>query len=138
MSDTSEAASREPAAEPGVPNTFTIRPARYAELPAIAAALTAAFWEDELFGNIIHPRRKEFPKDNELYWLRRARVNWWDWSQRYLVAVVKDAEGRDVIAGAALWARIGERAPSGMRLAWADPRMWLPFSRTFFADGEEG
>jgi hypothetical protein len=106
---------------PSIDSTgFTIRPAYYSELPAIAALLTKAFWNDDLFGDIIHPHRAQFPEDNDLYWLRRARVNWWDWSMRYIVSIVREA-GRDVITGVALWARIGEQPPTGLKLGVADP-----------------
>jgi hypothetical protein len=131
MADTSNPSEPSPQ-----PHAFSIRPARYSELPEIAAVLTAAFWEDELFGNIIHPYRAEYPEDNRLYWLRRARVNWWDWSQRYMVSVAKDGSGRDVITGAALWARIGESPPPGMLLSRLDPRSFTPLLSLFEHDAD--
>ncbi|KAF2257665.1 acyl-CoA N-acyltransferase [Lojkania enalia] len=103
---------------------FSIRPATYSELSTIANILTKAFWNDELFGNIIHPNRNVFPEDNDLYWLRRARVNWWDWSHVYLVSVIRDrdrAEGEAVIAGVAVWQRIGT-LKKDMALNIFDPR----------------
>lgn len=103
------------------PNDLEIRYATYSDLPKIAEVLTAAFWDDALFGEIIHPRRADFPKDNEYYWLWRARVNWWDWGLRYIVSVIREADGQEVLTGVALWARIGNGTSTGMKLSYADP-----------------
>lgn len=100
-----------------------LRDARYSELPEIAHVMAQAFWHDNLFGEHIHPHRDEHPADVDLYWLRRARVSFWDYRCRWLVAVVREgADGREVIAGAAQWCRLG---PGGRKLeCWTlDPRM---------------
>lgn len=98
-----------------------VRDARYSELPEIARVMAKAFWEDNLFGQLIHPHRNEYPDDVHLYWLRRARVNFWDCRWRWLVAVDKDETGREVITGIAQWARLGD---GGKRLdrSYLDPR----------------
>lgn len=99
-----------------------LRDARYSELPEIASVMAKAFWDDNLFGEYIHPHRNEYPDDFDLYWLRRARVNFWDYRFKWLVAVSKNDDGKEVIVGAAQWSRLGE---GGRKLeCWRlDPRM---------------
>ncbi|KAL6890074.1 acyl-CoA N-acyltransferase [Trichoderma evansii] len=98
-----------------------LRDARYSELPRIAHVLAQAFWEDNLFGQLIHPHRNEYPDDVDLYWLRRARVNFWDYRRRWLVATDKDKSGQEVIVGIAQWERLGD---GGKKLdcGYLDPR----------------
>ncbi|KAH7113486.1 acyl-CoA N-acyltransferase [Dactylonectria estremocensis] len=107
---------------------IVLRDARYSELPEIAHVMATAFWEDNLFGQIIHPHRNEHPGDVDLYWLRRARVNFWDYRWKWLVAVAKDEAGREVIAGIAQWTRLGD---GGKKLegSYLDPRnLLMPLS----------
>lgn len=103
---------------------IVLRDARFSELPEIAHVMAKAFWEDNLFGQLIHPHRNEHPDDVDLYWLRRARVNFWDYRWRWLVAVGKDESGREVIAGIAQWARLGD---GGKKLEcwYLDPREFI-------------
>ncbi|KAM0453173.1 hypothetical protein ACHAPV_009129 [Trichoderma viride] len=98
-----------------------LREAGYLELPRIAHILAQAFWEDNLFGQLIHPHRNEYPDDVDLYWLRRARVNFWDPRRRWLVATEKDKSGQEVVVGIAQWERLGD---GGKKLErWTlDPR----------------
>lgn len=106
---------------------ITIREARYSELPRISHVLARAFWDDNLNGDLIHPRRNEYPDDVELYWLRRGRVNYWDYTWKWLVAVSHDEKGSETIVGIAQWARLGEGGKK-MRCAWYDPRKLLQVS----------
>ncbi|KAF5646538.1 hypothetical protein F25303_5349 [Fusarium sp. NRRL 25303] len=103
---------------------IVLRDAYYSELPEIANVMSKAFWGDNLFGDLIHPHRNEYPEDVDLYWLRRARVNFWDYRWKWLVAVAKDQNGKEVVAGIAQWARLGE---GGKRfdLKFYDPRNLL-------------
>ncbi len=105
---------------------IVLREARYADLPAIAHVMAQAFWQDNLFGEHIHPHREQYPDDVDLYWLRRARVSYWDYRAQWLVAVSKSEDGGEVIAGAAQWSRLGD---GGRKLeCWAlDPRMFFFF-----------
>lgn len=102
---------------------FKVRDARYSDLPAIATLLTKAFWDDVLLGELIHPHRAKFPADNELWWLRRARVLFWDYRRKWLVAV-QEKDGRESIVGIAQWERIG-RGGKKLDLWWFDPRNLL-------------
>lgn len=100
---------------------IVLRDARYSELPEIARVMAKAFWEDNLFGQLIHPHRNQYPDDVHLYWLRRARVNFWDRRWRWLVAVNKDETGREVITGIAQWARLGDGGKK-LERSYLDPR----------------
>ncbi|KAL7785742.1 hypothetical protein V8C43DRAFT_290872 [Trichoderma afarasin] len=103
---------------------IVLRDARYSELPEIARVMAKAFWEDNLFGQLIHPHRNQYPDDVHLYWLRRARVNFWDRRWRWLVAVNKDETGREVITGIAQWARLGDGGKK-LERSYLDPRNLL-------------
>jgi GNAT superfamily N-acetyltransferase len=75
----------------------------------MAQVLSRAFWDDVLFGDLIHPHREQYPDDSDLYWLRRIQVNWWDWSHVFLVTTdVDDTTGTEVVTGVAHWVRMGK------------------------------
>ena len=98
-----------------------IRPALFSEQRELARVCTAAFWDDILFGDLIHPHRKEFPEDNDLYWLRRIQVYWWDYTHHFIVSTAADKQGNEVIAGVAHWSRMGTGGRAA-GLGWWDPR----------------
>lgn len=98
-----------------------IREAHFSEQAQIGRVCAAAFWDDELFGDLIHPHRKEFPADNNLYWLRRCQVNWWDYTHRFMVSTTMSPEGREIVTGVAQWARLGKGGKS-MECWWFNPR----------------
>ena len=108
---------------------YTIRRAFISEQHSLARVCTAAFWNDVLFGKLIHPHRDQYPSDNDLYWLRRIQAEWWDWSHVFIVAAAKDQAGKDVIMGQAHWSRIAdderENYEAGWGLAWWDPRLLI-------------
>lgn len=91
---------------------IAIRDARFKELPAAARIMTRAFWNDQIFGDMIHPLREQYPLDSDLYWLREQRVNFWNPHYKLLVAVVKDVEapGGEKVIGIAEWERLGDGA----------------------------
>lgn len=101
-----------------------LRDAHYSELPRVAHILAQAFWEDNLFGQLIHPNRNEYPDDVDLYWLRRARVNFWDLRRRWLVATNKDKNGQEVVVGVAIWERLGDGGKK-LERGYLDPRKYL-------------
>lgn len=106
-----------------------LRDARYLELPAVAHVMAQAFWEDNLFGELIHPNREQFSDDVDLYWLRRARVNFWDYRWKWLVAVAPNprsgpGEQPEIVVGIAQWARLGDGGKV-KECAWFDPRRFL-------------
>ncbi|KAH8722883.1 hypothetical protein GQ44DRAFT_657805 [Phaeosphaeriaceae sp. PMI808] len=111
---------------PKRPNVaFTLRDVKWGELPGMARIMSLAFWNDQLFGEMIHPNREKYPKDSDLYWLRDARVNFWDRHYKFLVAVTPDTEapGKEKVIGVAQWERFGEGAKKlGLDRAEYDPR----------------
>lgn len=103
-----------------------IRPARYADLPAIAAINRVAFKDCELFGDLMHPLRDKFPDDYTQFWVRRTRENWWDYSRVWYVATTTeyiDGKEQEVVAGVAEWELQGSVRPA---MAWWDPRKSSP------------
>ncbi|KAL6880046.1 acyl-CoA N-acyltransferase [Trichoderma longibrachiatum] len=105
-----------------------LRNARYSELPEVAHVMAKAFWDDNLFGDLIHPHREEYPDDVDLYWLRRARVSFWNHRWHFIVAVDKDETGHDTIVGIALWARLGEGGKQPRGLHWDFRHLLKPLS----------
>ncbi|KAF2689936.1 acyl-CoA N-acyltransferase [Lentithecium fluviatile CBS 122367] len=102
-----------------------IRFARYTDLPSIARVMGRAFFDDDLFGDIIHPYRKQYPEDVNLYWLRRAYVNFWNYRWRWLVAVTKDVStGKEDVVGVAQWERLGAGGDK-LECAVYDPRRYM-------------
>ena len=98
-----------------------LRTAQLSDLPAIARAWQAAFFDDEIIGKLMHPHRKEHPEDVYYFLLRGLRERFWDWRHQYVVVTAREADGQERIAGAADWRRLGE---GGKRreLASVDPR----------------
>ncbi|KAF2456976.1 hypothetical protein BDY21DRAFT_305263 [Lineolata rhizophorae] len=124
------------------PPKIFIRKARRSDIRAMASVCSEAFWNDDLFGELIHPARAKFPSDFEQYFRRRERESWWNREKEVWVAVVvkkrkgrgKDketevarTEEREVVIGVAEWQRIG----CGV---WARGRQK---KRTTFAKAEE-
>ncbi|TPX18103.1 uncharacterized protein E0L32_011827 [Thyridium curvatum] len=91
---------------------YKLRDIKYHELPAMARVMSLAFWDDQLFGEMIHPGRGRYPNDSDLYWLRDARVNFWNRRYKFLAAVVQDpdAPGKEKVIGIAQWERLGTGA----------------------------
>lgn len=67
-----------------------------------------AFFDDELFGDWIHPNRNQYPEDVHLYWLKRLRKGWDLPFNHFLVTTVQDPEEGEVVTGMAQWMRKGE------------------------------
>ncbi|EON66771.1 hypothetical protein W97_06019 [Coniosporium apollinis CBS 100218] len=100
-----------------------IRRATPADFPAINAVCAAAFHDDELFGDMIHPLRDQYPEDFVHFFARRNRENWWDYAHEIWVATVIE-NGKEKIAGMGEWERMG-RANEGWGIGWWDPRQLL-------------
>ncbi|KAF2713195.1 hypothetical protein K504DRAFT_487671 [Pleomassaria siparia CBS 279.74] len=99
-----------------------LRPERFSDHAALAKLCKAAFFDEDLFGRVMHPRRHEFTDDPTLYWLQNIRNLWFDWQNRGFVAVTRDEEhGKEIIVGIAVWQRQGEGGKK-MALNWFDPR----------------
>lgn len=70
---------------PKLASRFALRRARFSDLAPAARTCSLAFWDDVLFGRLIHPYRATYPADVDKYWYRRFVVDWWDWSHVFLV-----------------------------------------------------
>lgn len=101
-----------------------LRTAQLSDLPAIARAWQAAFFDDEIIGKLMHPHRNEHPEDVYWFLLRGLRERFWDWRHQFVVVTAQEGDGQERIAGAADWRRLGE---GGKRreLARVDPRTYL-------------
>jgi len=82
---------------------MAVRPATAADLVAASKVCARAFWDDNLFGDIIHPHRQKYPDDMHLYWLKRLRADLRDPDTHILVATAPD--GGDVV-GVGQWIRM--------------------------------
>jgi len=104
----------------------TLRKARFSELPAVARILSLAFWDDQIFGELIHPKRDQYPLDSDLYWLRDARVNYFNPHYEFLVATIPDTNSArgETIVGIAEWERLGN-GPRARQRSRLDPSKQL-------------
>ncbi|KAH9874833.1 hypothetical protein J1614_004320 [Plenodomus biglobosus] len=107
---------------------FRLRPARLADLNSVAKVWTAAFFDDEIIGDLMHPNRRQYPDD--LYWflLRGIREHFWNWRNHLVIAtiVTTDEQGHsnEGIAGAADWRRLGDGGAT-RELARVDPSTFV-------------
>lgn len=80
----------------------------------MAEVLALSFADEELFGQLMHPHRKQYPDDFVTFFERKIRKHWYEYNRRFLVSC--DAESGRVL-GVALWERQGK----GGGLAKYDP-----------------
>jgi len=103
-----------------------LRQARGTDLTSIARVWTAAFFDDEVIGEVMHPKRKQYPDDVYWFLLRGIREHFWNWRHQFLVvtAEIPDEQGnaKEAIVGAADWRRLGTGGLT-RELVWADPSM---------------
>jgi hypothetical protein len=95
-----------------------IRPANYGDLRPAAEVAAAAFVEDELFGILLHPHRREYWEDFVRYFEQDFRVKWLQ--RKYVILVAIDEEGK--VVGVAKWGRQGDRGRA-REFAVLDPSM---------------
>lgn len=91
---------------------MTIREAKHSDLRAMAEVAAAAFMDEELFGELMHPHRKEYPEAFITYYERRLLKHWNDQNSRFFVGL--DKTTGKVIA-LAQWERQGLKSTS-----WTD------------------
>ena len=93
---------------------MAIRKATLGDVRAMAEAAAAAFMEEELFGKLMHPHRKEYPEDFVHYFEGKFVKHWDDPNHHFLVGLEKET-GR--VVAVADWERQGERpGPEGAPL----------------------
>ncbi|KAF2860640.1 hypothetical protein K470DRAFT_264252 [Piedraia hortae CBS 480.64] len=79
----------------------TIREATPQDLTPASKVCAAAFWDDNVFGEMIHPYRSQYPDDVHIYWLKRLRQVLGKQDHDILVAVNENGE----VVGLAHWIR---------------------------------
>lgn len=55
----------------------------------MAEVAAAAFMNEELFGELMHPHRKEYPEDFILFFERKFWSHWYDPNHHFLVGLDK-------------------------------------------------
>ena len=102
-----------------------LRPAQPSDEPVIADICTRAFFDEDLFGRVIHPHRAEFPKDVHIFWHEWTRNDWSNPRNKIIVAVTIDKNNQETIIGAATWQRQGDDAGAQKIMSeWSDPGPW--------------
>lgn len=85
---------------------MVIRPAQRADLTPAAKVCAKAFFDTELFGEVIHPYRHQYPDDMHLYWLKNFRSGLKRRDNHILVATVSEPEeSQPTVVGVAQWIR---------------------------------
>jgi hypothetical protein len=118
-----------------------IRPALPSDEPAMVRICTRAFFDEDLFGRVIHPHRHTYPEDVAVFWREQLRAEWIEPSNRIMVAVTSpdaDAAAPDTltitgeqIVGVAVWQRQGTDAGADrIRAEWQDPGAFPPAPTT--------
>ena len=81
---------------------YSIRPATYAELPAIIRLYLVDFWDEQLM-DMLHPFRNQHPTDFERFIRDMLTERWWTLGLEQCVEVLVTDAGR--IIGFAWWRR---------------------------------
>ncbi|KAH7351398.1 acyl-CoA N-acyltransferase [Pyrenochaeta sp. MPI-SDFR-AT-0127] len=84
-----------------------IRPATPQDEPAMASLCTAAWFDEALFGPVIHPHRHQYPEDVIIFWRESIRSNWKNPRNRIFVATTTEDQ-EEKIVGIATWQRQGD------------------------------
>lgn len=69
--------------------------------------MAAAFADEELFGGVLHPHRRDYPEDMYLFFLRLLRVTYYaSPDDHIMLSTTSDPQtGAEAIAGVAIWTR---------------------------------
>jgi hypothetical protein len=86
---------------------MTIRLATPSDEPAMASLLAKAFFDESLFGQVMHPYRDQYPDDVKIFWSEYLRKHWKITNERLFVATTT-VDGREKVAGVAIWRRDGD------------------------------
>lgn len=99
-----------------------IRQAQWGDLPAASSVLASAFYDEDLFGPVMHPHRHQYPTDVSLWFLRSLRQDFFNPCCAILIS--HPAGSPYTITGIAVWGRKGERGTHALRAeqTW---RAWL-------------
>ncbi|RAR04200.1 hypothetical protein DDE82_004639 [Stemphylium lycopersici] len=99
-----------------------LREAQPSDEPAIVEVCTRAFFDEDLFGRIIHPHRASYPDDVQIFWHNFIRH---DWSSPH-------KQQQEQVIGAAIWLRQGtDTGAEQIQKQWSDPTPhWPSFDST--------
>ncbi|KAH6638745.1 acyl-CoA N-acyltransferase [Boeremia exigua] len=104
---------------------MNIRFAQPSDEPSIAEICTRAFFDEDLFGRVMHPRRNEFPEDVQIFWHKSLQNDWSNPRNVVIVAVTIDPANQEKIVGAAVWQRQGgDTGAQNVIAKWNDPGPW--------------
>ncbi|KEQ92784.1 hypothetical protein AUEXF2481DRAFT_42869 [Aureobasidium subglaciale EXF-2481] len=105
-----------------------IRSASFADLLPAAHVCAEAFFDEDLFGQRIHPNRSAFPGDVYLFFLRQLRKDFFDGHNTVMVSHPENQLA--CVTGVAVWTRKGRggdrMAASQSWSAWFTGRFLLP------------
>ena len=96
-----------------------VRPATFSDLLPAAHAAARAFFDEPLFGPIIHPHRHTYPGDVYLFFLRYFRQTYFSATNCIIVSHPPSAPA--TVTGVALWTRKG----SGATALERDQGWWI-------------
>ncbi|KAL8815942.1 MAG: hypothetical protein Q9223_004977 [Gallowayella weberi] len=89
-----------------------LRTARHHDLFTIAVIYAAAFWDERVIGELMHPHRQTFPQDYLRYWQQQVAEWYWSYSHQIVVSYeLRKSEKNfeeEVLTGVADWIRYGQ------------------------------
>ena len=88
-----------------------LRHAKPSDLEALAAICRSSFFEEDLFGRVIHPKRHEYPEDSIIFWRQCILNHWKDTRTRTIVTFAMEGEderAKEKVTGVAIWQRQGD------------------------------
>ncbi|KAL8693052.1 MAG: hypothetical protein Q9224_003835 [Gallowayella concinna] len=89
-----------------------LRRAQQRDLPTIAVIYAAAFWDERVMGELLHPHREAFPQDYLRFWQQQIEQWYWSYSHQIIVSYgLPKSEGgveEEFLTGVADWIRHGQ------------------------------
>lgn len=91
----------------------------------MARICARAFFDEDLFGRVIHPYRYNFPDDVQIFWHEWIRADWSDARNKVIAAVQHDKNQEERVLGLAVWQRQGDdTGAQKIKSEWVDPGAW--------------
>ncbi|KAI8931136.1 hypothetical protein NX059_011490 [Plenodomus lindquistii] len=108
-----------------------VRSARPSDEPAMAAVCARAFFNESFLGNVLHPRRHEYPQDVNIFWHEWIRREWANQRSKVFVATITDEHEHEKVVGVAIWERKGDdKGAQRVMKEWVDPGAFPVLERT--------
>lgn len=85
-----------------------IRQATWSDIPAAASVSAAAFFDEDLFGPVMHPHRHRYPTHLSLWFLRQLRKDFFN--PCCVMLISHPVSEPNTITGVAVWGRKGPGA----------------------------